>query len=243
MISKLIGSVSYKYNNCIVLDVSFCECSVVGYEIIMKQSDFVLINIGDHVSLFIKEIISEDNDILYGFLSFEDKCWFEEMIKISGLGPKTSLLILSQYSCDTIIEAILTNNCDVFSSISGIGAKIANRIPMEMKKQIPKIQEKVINFGTKLPENQKTNIVEGKINTFCNISSQFANDVVKNKQQKQLKNKTNQQTIINDAVQALISLGFAKQNIYNDIYNIVKENNKSQTTEEIVKDFLKKLDK
>ena len=136
MIGKIQGIFAGYYGNTAIIDVCVSDISSVGYEVSMKQGDILSLSIGDVVCVFIKEIITEDNDVLYGFLSFEDKCWFEEFVKLSGLGPKTALAILSTYSCEAITDAIMINDCDFFSAISGIGAKIANRIPTKMKKQI-----------------------------------------------------------------------------------------------------------
>ena len=146
MIAKLTGKVAGYYGNIVILDIESNNCSV-GYELNCKTSDIALLHQGENITFYIKEIIKEDDDAFYGFLSFEDKCWFEEFIKISGLGPKTALAILSNYSCEAITEAILTNNCEFFSSISGIGGKIANRIPIEMKKVVEKINQKVLSFS------------------------------------------------------------------------------------------------
>lgn len=254
MIGKLVGVVSGYYGNIVLLDV-YSNNTCIGYEILMKQNDILSLKIGEISTIFIKEIITEDNDIFYGFLSFEDKCWFEEMIKISGLGPKTALNILSNYSCETITEAIMMNNCDFFSSISGIGSKIANRIPTEMKKQISKINEKVLSF-----KNYDINNIQTKPNVINNIDTKQTDKLyqdidtpsIDNKQKKykqksknnNLKQEQNISEIVNEAVNALIALGFSKQKIYNEVYNIVKNNKENSiTTENVIKDFLKKLDK
>ena len=146
MIGKLTGRVAGQYGDIIIIEVG-TDISAVGYEVIMKAGDVCAFAPGEIASVFIKEIIKEDDDTLYGFTSFEERCWFEELIKLSGLGPKIALNILSTYSCEEITEAIFSNNCEFFSSISGIGAKLANRLPVEMKKQIEKINQKVMEFN------------------------------------------------------------------------------------------------
>ncbi len=254
MIGKLVGLFSGYYGNTILLDL-YSNNTCIGFEILMKQNDILSLKIGEVYTIFIKEIITEDNDVFYGFLSFEDKCWFEEMIKISGLGPKTALNILSNYSCETITEAIMMNNCDFFSSISGIGSKIANRIPTEMNKQIAKINEKVLSFNDNDHINKnkheqilcndntnttKSDILYQDIATSNNIKEQQKCKAINKK--KDTKTAQNINEIVNDAVKALITLGFSKQKIYNEVYNVVKNNN-NITTEGVIKEFLKKLDK
>ena len=241
MIGKIIGVYKGHYGNTAIIDVC-CNNDAVGYEIQMKGSDISLLSYGEKCELFIKEIMKEDDDVLYGFISFEDRCWFEEFIKLSGLGPKIALSILSTFDCSSIKEAIILNNCDFFSSISGIGGKLANRIPNEMRKTIDKINEKLVDFGFIEGDVKRGNKVDdvNKRKTETNIE--------KTKKQKQKTlledndklSKQNQTAIINDAINALVALGFEKNKLYNEVFAIVK-NDKSISTEDIIKEFLKKI--
>ena len=264
MIGKIQGIFAGYYGNTAIIDVCVSGASSVGYEAFMKQGDILSLSIGDVVCVFVKEIITEDNDVLYGFLSFEDKCWFEEFVKLSGLGPKTALAILSTYSCEAITDAIMINDCDFFSAISGIGAKIANRIPTEMKKQISKINEKVMTFGNYSYSNSKIQRVDetpnsvksllqiddnennndkNALSTKTNhIKSASRNANKKNKQDTSIDKKRNKSKSINDAVDALIALGFSKQIVYNDVFGIVKEND-LLSVEDIVKKYIQKINK
>ena len=108
MIGKIIGVYKGHYGNTAIIDV-YCGEDAVGYEIQMKGNDISLLTNGKKCELFVKEMIKEDDDTLYGFTSFEDKCWFEEFIKLSGLGPKIALSILSTFDCISIKEAIMLN--------------------------------------------------------------------------------------------------------------------------------------
>ena len=268
MIGKIQGVFAGYYGNTAIIDVCINKISCVGYEVLMKQNDILSLNIGDVVCVFVKEIITEDNDVLYGFLSFEDKCWFEEFVRLSGLGPKTALAILSTYSCEAITDAIMINDCSFFSAISGIGAKIANRIPTEMKKQIAKINEKILNFGNLSPnsvdDQQKTK--QENIKKETNTSTSLLQmDVVDNyddnlstkshikshnNTKADISDKNNEKNnkqryktkTINEAVDALVALGFSKQTVYNDVFSILKEND-LLSVEEIVKKFLQAINK
>ena len=265
MIGKIQGIFAGYYGNTAIIDICVSDISSVGYEVFMKQGDILSLSIGDAVCVFVKEIITEDNDVLYGFLSFEDKCWFEEFVRLSGLGPKTALAILSTYSCEAITDAIMINDCDFFSAISGIGAKIANRIPTEMKKQISKINEKVMTFGNYSYSNSKLQRVDETPNSVKSLlqmdnyadddnialsSAKTNNDKFINKNNtnknnregKSIDKQQNKSKTINDAVEALVALGFSKQIVYNDVFGIVKEND-LLSVEEIVKKFLKKINK
>ena len=249
MIGKLVGIIAGHYGNVVLLDVCCNNCAI-GYEVIMKQNDIEVLANGELATIFIKEIIKEDEDSLYGFLSFEDRCWFEEFTKMSGLGPKTALAILSTYTCEAITEAIMMNNCDFFSAVSGIGGKLANRIPVEMKKQVEKINEKVLNFGIFDRNSTEKNIINNKNNEekqknmlFTGEKSNNGTDAMRQKH-KTAKEKDNtndkkkKNSSINDAIDALSVLGFSRQQVYEDVFKIIKNNN-DLTTEEIVKEFLK----
>ena len=247
MIGKVTGVFYGYYNNTAIIDIASGELSV-GYDVIMKHGDILSLKYGEIYTLYIKEIIKEDDDVLYGFLSFEEKCWFEEFIKLNSLGPKIALSILSTYDIETIKSAILTNNCDCFSSVSGIGSKLANRIPNEMIKNIDKITEKVMTFNHFDLNNSCKSIYHNQMLDLDIDNDSSLNNTCKKKHTKQLNHgeknvdvasNNNEQKIIGDAVEALITLGFSKQQVYNDIYAIMKEN-KRLSTEEIVKLFLKK---
>ena len=231
MIGKLTGRIAGQYGDVVVIEVS--TDTAVGYEVVMKAGEACTFASGETASVFIKEIIKEDDDTLYGFTSFEEKCWFEELIKLSGLGPKIALNILATYSCEEITEAIFSNNCEFFSSISCIGAKLANRIPVEMKKQIEKINQKVMEFGGAPVVRAATMASKQKVvknSKQVEKTLQFED----NKKSKKAQNSS----VINDAVETLKTLGFTSQEVYKEVFKIAK--NKDCTTEEIVKEFLKK---
>ena len=233
MIGKLTGRIAGQYGDVVVIEVGI-ETSAVGYEVVMKAGEACTFAPGETASIFIKEIIKEDDDTLYGFTSFEEKCWFEELIKLSGLGPKIALNILATYSCEEITEAIFSNNCEFFSSISGIGAKLANRLPVEMKKQIEKINQKVMEFGGEATVRRTVPIVSKQkmVKNSKQVEKTFQFE--DNKKAKKAQNSS----VINDAVETLKTLGFTSQEVYKEVFKIAK--NKDCTTEEIVKEFLKK---
>ena len=239
MIGKITGSFCGRYDNIALIDVVGPTGQSVGYEVIMKNNDIVSLKANEVATLYIKEIVKEDDDVLYGFISFIDKCWFEELIKLSGLGPKIALAILSFYSCENIENAIMTDNCDFFSAVSGIGGKLANRIPNEMRKNIEKIHEKVIHFGVKeLYINDDVNITgqEGLLNERLS-GCKFGRSKNGNKQKYNAANDDTGKHIVTDAVEALVALGFSKNQIYNNVFDIIKKHGQN-STENIIKEFL-----
>ena len=110
------------------------ECNGVGYEIEVPMSTFFqLPNLGEKVTLLTYFVVREDAQLLYGFLTQKEKEMFRQLIKINGVGPKLALSILSGASVEELVEAVLSQNSNVFVNIPGIGNKTAERLVLELK--------------------------------------------------------------------------------------------------------------
>ena len=110
------------------------ECNGVGYEIEVPMSTFFqLPNVGEQVTLLTYFVVREDAQLLYGFLTQQEKEMFRQLIKINGVGPKLALSILSGASVEELVEAALSHNSNVFVNIPGIGNKTAERLVLELK--------------------------------------------------------------------------------------------------------------
>ena len=129
MIGQLKGILVEKAPPRIIVD-----CSGVGYEIEVPMSTFFqLPNLGEEVTLLSYFVVREDAQLLYGFLTQQEKQMFKQLIKINGVGPKLALSILSGASIDELVEAALSQNSNVFVNIPGIGNKTAQRLVLELK--------------------------------------------------------------------------------------------------------------
>ena len=89
--------------------------------------------VGDKVSLHTHVYLREDNVALYGFASAEELSLFQNLISVSGIGPKAALALLSTLSPEQLASAIVSGNVDLLSQAPGIGKKIAGRIVLELK--------------------------------------------------------------------------------------------------------------
>jgi len=89
--------------------------------------------VGDKVSLNTHVYLREDNVALYGFASAEELSLFQNLISVSGIGPKVALALLSTLSPEQLASAIVSGNVDLLSQAPGIGKKIAGRIVLELK--------------------------------------------------------------------------------------------------------------
>jgi Holliday junction DNA helicase RuvA len=95
---------------------------------------------GDTIRLYLSEIIREDQHDLYGFLSKNERDFFELLIgKVSGIGPKIALNIMSVLSVDTLKGAIFSRDVDLLKKCHGIGKKTAERIIIELGDRVDKI--------------------------------------------------------------------------------------------------------
>lgn len=94
--------------------------------------------VGDKVSLHTHVYLREDNVALYGFASPEELSLFQNLISVSGIGPKAALALLSTLSPEQLASAIVSGNVDLLSQAPGIGKKIAGRIVLELKGKLEK---------------------------------------------------------------------------------------------------------
>lgn len=114
----------------------------IGYEIRVSVSDRACLKIGDHVEFFCYMHVREDIMQLYGFLESSGRDFFEVLIGVSGIGPKTSLQILSLGSANDVQSAIERADTEFLTSIPGIGKKLAQRVVLELKGKLVDIDLK-----------------------------------------------------------------------------------------------------
>jgi Holliday junction DNA helicase RuvA len=129
MIGRLSGTLLEKNPPHLLVD-----CHGVGYEVAVPMSTFYnLPNIGDKVTLLTHLAIREDAHILFGFGSAEERNAFKELIKISGIGARTALSILSGMSVADLAQAITLQEAARLTRVPGIGKKTAERLLLELK--------------------------------------------------------------------------------------------------------------
>jgi Holliday junction DNA helicase RuvA len=136
MISHLRGKLVQKSPTEIVIDVNG-----VGYQVNIPLSTFEKIDKADgEVTILTYMHVREDAMILFGFATEAEREIFRMLISISGIGPKIAQGILSGISTNDLREAVLMNNIDALTSISGVGRKTAERIILELRSKLGKIE-------------------------------------------------------------------------------------------------------
>lgn len=132
MIGKLTGSLLEKNPPQILID-----CHGVGYEVDVPMSTFYhLPASGEKVALLTHFVVREDAQILYGFATTAEREAFRQLIKITGVGPRTALGILSGMSVQDLAQAVTAQEVGRLVKVPGIGKKTAERLLLELKGKI-----------------------------------------------------------------------------------------------------------
>jgi len=190
MIGRLTGILLEKQPPAILIDVQG-----VGYELEASMSTFYhLPECGETITLHTHMVVREDAQLLYGFFSPSERLMFRTLIKISGVGPKLALTILSGMSAEDFSRCILEGDSKALTQLPGVGKKTAERLVVELKDRIEK-DDSIKLPGATTPLEKHENPV-------------------------------------NDAVSALISLGYKAQQASQMIRNMDVE---GKSTEEIIR--------
>jgi Holliday junction DNA helicase RuvA len=129
MIGRLTGQLAEKNPPEILID-----CHGVGYEVLVPMSTFYnLPPLGDKVSLLTHFIVREDAQLLYGFGSAAERAAFRQLIKITGIGPRMALSVLSGMSVADLAQAVTLQEAGRIIKVPGIGKKTAERLLLELK--------------------------------------------------------------------------------------------------------------
>jgi len=129
MIGQLHGKLLEKNPPQILIDVSG-----VGYEVDVPMSTFCnLPEVGGELTLHTHFVVREDAQLLYGFATLAERAVFRALIKISGVGPKIALALLSGITVDQLKDAVDRGETGLLTKVPGIGKKTAERLVLELK--------------------------------------------------------------------------------------------------------------
>ncbi len=193
MIFALEGKVVNKTPTDVVLDVGgvyyLVNIPVTVYDKVGE--------VGSSAKLYTYLVIREEEMMLYGFSSVEEREFFKMLISVSGIGPKMAQAIMSGMSVDELKDSIMRGDISALVSIPGVGKKTAERIIVELRDKLTKVE-----FAGRKAELITADQVE----------------------------------VRNEALLALVSLGFTRQAAEKAIRLALKENEKREfTVEELVK--------
>ena len=109
--------------------------SGIAYRVFVT-SMFNFVQVGSQISVYTSFQVREDSQTLYGFSTQEERDFFEELLTVSGIGPKSALSILSTYSMDRVKKIILDGDSVLLSKTPGLGLKGAQKVILELRGKI-----------------------------------------------------------------------------------------------------------
>jgi Holliday junction DNA helicase RuvA len=131
VIGSLRGEVTH-----IALDHALIEVGGVGYRVVAGAGLLGRLRRGTEASVFTHHLVREDQQALFGFATTEELAFFELLMTVSGVGPRLALAITAAHAVTKLQLAIVSNDVDVFTSVSGVGRKTAQRIILELKEKV-----------------------------------------------------------------------------------------------------------
>lgn len=156
MIGRLCGTLAEKNPPHLLIDVNG-----VGYEVDVPMSSFYnLPALGERVTLLTHFVVREDAQLLYGFLTAEERATFRQLLKIAGVGARTALAILSGLSVNDLAQAVSTQQAGRLIKVPGIGKKTAERLLLELK---GKLGPDLALPGTAVQSDAQADIVQALV--------------------------------------------------------------------------------
>jgi Holliday junction DNA helicase RuvA len=159
MIGRLTGLLAEKNPPLVLVDVGG-----VGYEVDVPMSTFYnLPPLGERVTLLTQFVVREDAQLLYGFLSHEERQAFRQLIKISGIGPRMALAVLSGLSVTELAQAVAAQEARRLVKVPGIGKKTAERLLLELKDKLSPTLTPIEALGAAPRHDHEADIVQALI--------------------------------------------------------------------------------
>lgn len=157
MIAWLKGVLREKKPPVVIIDVAG-----VGYELEAPMTTFYdLPKNGEEVSLHTHLVVREDAQLLYGFSTEGQRDMFRSLLKVSGVGPRVALAILSGISTDDFLACIVHEDIKQLTAVPGIGTKTAQRLVVEMKDRLEKEMD-LSSLGTAATGSEEPKAASGR---------------------------------------------------------------------------------
>lgn len=131
MIATLTGTIAEKIGELVILNVHG-----VGYGLLTPAEDFNKMLPGDEAKYYIYENIRENSHDLYGFTQIDTKRLFEQLLDVTGVGPKMALSILNIGSVEDVRRAIAGGDTKYITAAQGVGKRVAERVVVELKDKV-----------------------------------------------------------------------------------------------------------
>lgn len=210
MFAKLTGKIDTLFQDSLILDVNG-----VGYHVFASGRTLGAIgNHGDPASLLIETHVREDHIHLYGFASVAERDWFKILTAVQGVGARSGLAILTACPPDKLIIAIAANDTAILRQAEGVGPKLATRIVSELKSKVQNM-----NIGVSLNSGPVAEFVPKKKGEI---------------------EKAPAPNVDQDAVSALVNLGYGRTEAFSAVMNVRQQSN-DNSLDVIIRLALKEL--
>jgi Holliday junction DNA helicase RuvA len=131
VIGSLRGPVTHLGQDHVII-----ELGGVGYRVVVSPALLARLRPERETHLFVHHLVREDQQALFGFALPEELAFFELLMTVSGVGPRLALAITAAHPVTRLQMAIVTDDVDVLTSVSGVGRKTAQRVILELKEKI-----------------------------------------------------------------------------------------------------------
>ncbi len=134
------------------------ECGNIGYLLLVNQRTLNNIgNIDEEIKIYTKLIHKEDNMTLCGFKNREDRVIFDILTSVSGIGTKVAFALLDEFETSELINAVIEENHRLISKTKGVGAKMAQKIVLELKDKLIKANTATEIISSKIQNTKISN--------------------------------------------------------------------------------------
>lgn len=131
MIGSVRGTVAH-----IGQDHALIEVGGLGYRVLAGAGLLARLRVGREASVYTHHLVREDQQALFAFATTEELAFFELLMTVSQVGPRLALAITAAHPVTKLQLAIVTDDIDVFTAVSGVGRKTAQRIVLELKEKV-----------------------------------------------------------------------------------------------------------
>lgn len=163
MIASLNGKIIYKSPELRKDSYFIVETAGVGFKVHLPTSNLSQVNEGDLVSVYTYLAVSETALDLYGFLNPADKTFFTLLLEVPGIGPKSAMNILEKTTMKDVQQAIMEDNHEILTKVSGLGQKTAEKIIMALRDKVPSLTVRSKNDKGQVQENSDLDVFDALV--------------------------------------------------------------------------------
>lgn len=158
MIGYLKGTIIEKYEKSVVILLNN-----IGFTLFIPDKEISFIKIGSEIEFYTELIVRENEMTLYGFLTKEEKEMFNILNEVSGIGPKSSIGIISFMDVSSFSKAVINEDINMLIKLPGVGKKTAQRIILDIKDKIIKLgnlgEDNISGTNISKKQNDKLSVV------------------------------------------------------------------------------------